>query len=109
MRFHRTSEFTGGWFIGDFEPSLLRTKEFEVAVKEHPAGEDWPEHYHAVATEYNYLCSGEMVIGEDVIEVGDIFVIDPGESVKPHFYTDCVIVTIKVPSIPGDKYVVHKP
>jgi len=45
----------GGWFIGDFEPSVLRTSDFEVCYKEHKKGEDWPRHYHKEATEYNLL------------------------------------------------------
>ena len=32
------SDFTKGWFIGNFEPSLLKSKDFEVAIKEYKAG-----------------------------------------------------------------------
>jgi len=34
----RIREMTGGWFIGDFEPSVLRTAAFEVAHHRYPAG-----------------------------------------------------------------------
>ena len=40
-----------GWFIGDFEPSVLKTKDFEVGVLVHPKGEKWPAHFHPVCTE----------------------------------------------------------
>ena len=40
-----------GWFIGDFEPSAYKTKEFEVGTTLHPKGSDWETHYHKKATE----------------------------------------------------------
>jgi hypothetical protein len=38
-----------GWFIGDFEPSVLKTKNFEVGVLIHKKGELWPKHFHKEA------------------------------------------------------------
>ena len=35
MKVTRLSDYTRGWIIGDFEPSVLRTKDFEVAVFTH--------------------------------------------------------------------------
>ena len=35
-----------GWFVGDFEPSVYKTKEFEVGYFTHKKGEKWPFHYH---------------------------------------------------------------
>ena len=31
---HDISDFKGGWFIGDFNPSLLKTKDFEAFDEE---------------------------------------------------------------------------
>lgn len=104
-------EFVRGWVIGDFEPSLLRTKEFEVGVIRHPKGEKWPKHLHKEATEYNILVSGKMIIMEGdygwPIHAPKVFVIPSGEAIKPIFIEDCVVVTIKVPSAIGDKYIVE--
>ena len=103
------SRFKGGWFIGNFEPSLFKTDDFEIAVKTHPAFEEWPEHYHAVATEYNVVVEGHVIINDyDHYWDGDIFIVEPGDTIKPYFKTDCTIVTVKVPCVLGDKYVVHK-
>lgn len=92
------------WFIGDFDPTILRTKDFEVGMTLHSKGQDWPEHYHKIATEYTLLVSGRMKIGNQELESGAIFIIEPNEIVKPEFLEDCIVVVIKVPSIPGDKY-----
>lgn len=104
MKRYKHSEFKGGWFIGDFEPSILKTSLFEVAVMSHRKGEKWPKHYHAEAEEFNLLLSGKMTICSETIEPGDIFVIEKLEVVDPVFLEDCRLVVIKVPSIPGDKY-----
>jgi len=94
----------GGWFIGDFEPSVLRTKDFEVCFKQHKKGEDWPRHYHKEATEYTILIRGQLAINGQLIRAGHGFVIEPGEAVKAVFLTDCELIVVKTPSVPGDKY-----
>ena len=95
-----------GWVIGDFEPSLLKTQDFEVAILLHKKAEEWPAHYHKIATEYNILLSGTMsVCGKELVE-GDTFTILPNEVAVPVFHEDCRIVCIKVPSLPDDKYLV---
>ena len=33
MKLNKLNEFTKGWIIGNFNPSLFETDEFEVAVK----------------------------------------------------------------------------
>jgi len=98
---------TRGWMMGNFEPSLLKTELFEVAVLHHPKGQIWPAHYHRVATEYNLLISGSMnVCGEELV-AGDTFIIAPGEIAEPAFHEDCTILCVKVPGISGDKYLVE--
>ncbi len=98
---------TGGWFVGDFEPAAYRTKEFEVALKRHAKGEAWPVHYHAVATEINYLIRGVMTLKGERFSAGDVFMLEPREVADPVFLEDCEIITIKTPSVIGDKYEVQ--
>ena len=45
------------------------------------------------------MCDTELV-------AGDIFVVEPNEISDPMFHEDCTIVCVKVPSVPGDKYLV---
>jgi len=51
-------DMIGGWFIGNFEPSLLKTNDVEVSVKKYKAGDYDKKHYHKVGTEYTVIVSG---------------------------------------------------
>jgi hypothetical protein len=93
-----------GWFIGNFEPTVFRTKDFEIGILKHKKDEKWAKHYHAIATEYNVLISGKMFISGQVIDAGTIFIFEPNEVADPVFLEDCMVICVKVPSIPGDKY-----
>lgn len=104
MKKYRWKDFKGGWFIGNFEPSLLKNKFFEVAIHFYKKDQEWPKHYHKEAREYNMLISGEMTINDFPIEENEIFVIDQYEIAEPKYQTDCTVLIIKVPSVPGDKY-----
>ena len=104
MKTRKLNEMYRGWFIGDFEPSILRTKEFEVGILDFNKGEKKPPHYHKISTEYNILLSGNFTTNGINLEEGDIFVIYPDEIVDPEFHTDCKILCIKTPSLPKDKY-----
>lgn len=106
MKTHKLSDFTRGWVIGDFTPSLLKTTQFEVGVMHHHQGEQWPHHIHLIATEYNIMVSGEMTIQGVLLKAGDVFVLEPGDVADPVFHQDCVIVCVKVPSVKGDKHLV---
>lgn len=104
MQKQNLNEMWRGWFIGNFEPSILKTENFEVGLLTHKKGEVWPRHYHAIATEYNLLISGSMTICGDLISPGTIFVLEPNEIADPVFHEDCQVLCVKVPSIKGDKY-----
>jgi hypothetical protein len=108
MQKFRIENFLRGWFIGDFCPSVLKTKDFEVGVLTHYKNENWPEHYQKIATEFNVLISGSLSINNETFIPGDIFIIKPGEIIKPIFNEDCIVVCIKVPSIPNDKHEIKK-
>lgn len=103
MKVSKLKDTHRGWFIGDFEPSALRTKDFEVGILEHKKGEDWPAHIHEHCTEYNVLLEGKMTIRNQELNAGDIFVIEKNEVADPIFHEDCKVVVIKTPSIPQDK------
>jgi hypothetical protein len=40
-----------GWFVGNFEPSLYKTNDVEVAVKNYKKGDSEERHFHKIATE----------------------------------------------------------
>lgn len=104
MQILNIKDYFRGWFIGDFYPSILKTKDFEVGLLSHKKNEIWPKHYHKIATEYNVLVSGQMTINSQLINPGDIFIVYPNEIAEPIFHEDCIVLCIKVPSAIGDKY-----
>lgn len=104
MNITKLQDYFRGWVIGDFEPSILRTKDFEVGVLTHKKGEIWPAHYHKQSIEYNVLVKGKMIIQERELNSGDVFVFEKGEIADPVFLEDCTVVVVKVPSIPSDKF-----
>jgi len=106
--YHNTEEFKGGWFVGDFSESAFRTKDFEVCYKIHPQGETWPDHVHKLSTEINYLMSGEMKLNGTILKAPVVFVIEKNEPSKPEFLTECKLIVVKIPSVPGDKYIIKE-
>lgn len=103
MKTKTINEFIGGWFVGDFEPNVYRTKEFEVGYKYFFKGEKIDAHYHT-AVEINYLSHGKMFVNGVVVNAGEIFIIEPYEMVYPEYLDDCEIVVIKIPSKINDKF-----
>ena len=104
MKKFKIDEFHRGWFIGNFDPSVLKTDQFEVGLLTHTKGEHWPKHYHAIGTEYNVLIKGRMTISGQELGDGDVFIFEPNDIADPIFHEDGTVLCVKVPSVPGDKY-----
>jgi hypothetical protein len=98
MNIYRIEDMIGGWFVGDFEPTCYKTKDFEVSYKLHPEGQLWDTHYHTDVTEINLLIRGRLILqGKELIS-GDIFTLQPYEIADPIFLEDTEIVCVKTPS-----------
>jgi hypothetical protein len=106
MRFAKLSDFKGGWVIGDFEPTMLKTDQFEVAVLHHTAGKQIEKHYQVIATEYNVMISGKMNVNGTIVTSGDVFTYEPMEITEVEVLEDTVVICVKTPSIPNDKVVI---
>jgi len=100
-------DMTGGWFVGDFEPTAFQTAEAEVAVKAYASGDAEETHVHRVATELTLVVSGTVEMCGHTLCAGDIIVLEPGEATGFRALTDAVTVVVKVPSVAGDKYPVE--
>lgn len=104
MKHGRLDEMVKGWFVGDFEPTLFRTKACEVGVKRYRAGDCEAAHVHRVAGEITLILDGRVrMLGKEWTE-GDIVLLDPGEPTAFEALTDAVCVVVKIPSVIGDKY-----
>lgn len=108
MEIKRIENMIGGWFIGNFDPTVLHTQNFEVGYKFHHKGEKWDKHYHKQAIEVTYLIRGKMQIQDKILTSGDIFTIFPYEIADPIFLEDCEVVIVKTPSVVGDKYIIEE-
>ena len=104
MRLTRLQDMVQGWFIGDFAPSVLRTPAVEVAVHHRQAGTVEPLHTHRIATEVTVLISGKARMAGLEMEANDIVMLPPGNAASFESITDTVAVVVKMPSLPGDKY-----
>jgi quercetin dioxygenase-like cupin family protein len=104
---HKLDDMTRGWFVGDFEPVVHRTSDVEVAVKSFAAGEAEERHVHRIATEITTIVSGSVRMDGVELHAGDIVEVRPGEPSDFLALTDAVVVAVKLPAAPGDKYPVE--
>tara|TARA_B100000989_G_C19523120_1_gene465307 strand:- start:2210 stop:2530 length:321 start_codon:yes stop_codon:yes gene_type:complete len=102
-KFH-LDDMIGGWFIGHFEPSILKTNDFEVAVKKYKKGDYERKHFHKIAAEYTIILDGEVIMSGKKFKSGDIVLIEPNESTDFKALTDVKTVVVKTPSIDNDKF-----
>ena len=106
MKVHKLKDMFRGWIVGNFEPSLYKTDEVEVAVKEYKEGDREPLHYHKVATEITVVVSGMVLMNGTLYNSGDIITIEPGESTNFEALTDTITTVVKLPCVKDDKYIV---
>jgi len=104
MKVCELNNFTGGWFVGNFEPSLLKTEDVECAVKLYKANDREKLHYHAIATEITVIVSGTVEMNGISYSAGSIIVLEPSDASDFYAVTDAVTAVVKVPSVIGDKY-----
>ncbi len=106
MKIFRQKKWELGWMIGNFHPTMLKSPHFEVCYKVHKKGEKYEVHTHHIATEYNYIIRGSMIIMGKKLYTGDAFIIEPYEIADPTFQKKTELIVVKIPSIPGDKYII---
>lgn len=104
MRQDNLKNMIKGWFVGDFDQSVLRSKQFEVAVKKYSAGERECLHVHKIATEITVVIYGRVEMNNREFSEGDIITLSPGEPTDFRVLEDCCTVVVKTPSAIGDKF-----
>ncbi|MDB2370097.1 hypothetical protein N9W24_01075 [Gammaproteobacteria bacterium] len=97
-------DFFKGWIIGDFEPSLFKSKDIEVAIQSYVAGTEEKQHYHKVGTEISLMVIGSASFNGQVLTEGEGIVIYPKQSNIFKAISDCKVLVIKYPSNTKDKY-----
>lgn len=104
MRSANINDMFRGWFIGNFEPSLLKTNDVEVAMKQYKQGEHEEKHYHKIATEYTVVVSGKIRMFDREWKAGDIIIAEPFDCTDFLSLEDCVNLVVKIPGANNDKY-----
>ena len=93
MKTAKLEDMTKGWFIGNFNPSLLKKGDYEG------------RHYHKIATEFTCIISGRVRMNGTEYASGDIIVMEPGEATDFECLEDGTTnVVIKYPGANNDKY-----
>ena len=109
MKIDSLQNMIKGWFIGNFEPSLLKTNACEVAVKEYKKGDYEGKHYHKIATEFTVILSGRVKMNGIEYKEGDIIVMEPNEATDFECLEDGTKnVVVKIPGANNDKYIVEE-
>ena len=106
MKVNKLNDMFKGWVVGNFEPSLFKTDDFEVAVKEYEVGDYEANHYHKVATEITIIGKGKVQMNGVEYNSGDIITIEPGESTDFLVIDDTITTVIKFPCVKDDKFLV---
>jgi dTDP-glucose pyrophosphorylase len=98
--------FTRGWFVGKFEPSLART-EFEVGICVHHKTENnYDFHYHKEVEEFNILISGSMILNGNKLVGGQYFNIKPGQIACCVYLEESMVLCVKSSCGVNDKFTI---
>jgi quercetin dioxygenase-like cupin family protein len=97
-------DMVGGWIVGNFEPTCIKTAACEVACKHYEAGASEAAHVHRIATEVTLVAAGRVSMNGRMFSAGDIIVLEPGEATDFRALERSTTVVVKMPSVIGDKF-----
>lgn len=107
MKKYKISDMVNGWFVGNFEPSLLKTDKCELALKKYKKGIKEKKHYHLLADEITLIVEGKARINNEIFKKGDIAYISKSEVAEFETLEETTTVVFKSASIKGDKYIIQ--
>lgn len=104
MKISNLDAMVKGWFVGNFEPSLIKTNDVEVAVKTYKKGAYEPRHFHKIATEITVINHGKVRMNGQTYKSGEIIVIEPYDITDFEALEDTSTTVVKYPGAENDKY-----
>jgi len=107
MKIDKLKDFTRGWFVGGFDPTLYKTTDVEVAIQNFSKGDKEAPHCHKIATEITVIMSGKAKMNHSIITSGDIVTIYPGEYTDFEALEDTTTTVVKLPGALNDKYLME--
>lgn len=108
MKEAKLSSMTKGWFVGNFEPTLFRTTDCEVAYKTYEKGDFEDKHFHKIATEITLIVKGKVRMFDKEYSEGDIVIVEPDDATSFEALEDAANVVVKIPGANNDKYLVEE-
>lgn len=108
MKTAKLADMFKGWFVGNFEPTIYRTNDVEVAIKEYSAGDYEEAHYHKIATEITVIQSERVKMFDKIFNSGEIIVVEPNDATDFTALEDSVTIVVKIPGANNDKYLVEE-
>lgn len=106
MKLYNWKNFKGGWFIGNFLPTIISTNDVEVCIKRYKAGDYDARHYHKIADEVTMIVEGTVLMNGITYHKNNIVLIEKGNSTDFCAITDAITCVVKLPCAKGDKYTV---
>ena len=107
MTHRQLKDMVGGWMVGNFEPTCIKSTACEVACKYYEAGAVEAPHVHRIATELTLIAAGKVTMNGRTLVAGDIVVLEPGEPADFRVLEPTTTVVVKMPSVAGDKYLIE--
>ncbi len=104
MRTYKLSNMKKGWFVGNFNPTIIKTNQVEVAVKIYKKGFKENSHFHKIAKEITVISSGKVKMNSSIYKTGDIIEIEPMEITNFEALEDTITTVVKYPGAINDKY-----
>ena len=107
MKQFKIENMKGGWFVGDFTPSIFKNKNVEVGIKYYQAGDKDPLHVHRKTWEVTVIVEGLAIMAGKELKKGDIMLLEPGDESSFEAIEDSALAVVKYPSIPTDKFILE--
>ena len=107
MKQFKIDSMKGGWFVGDFSPSIFKNKKVEVGIKYYQAGDKEPLHAHLKTWEITVIVKGRVIMAGKELNKGDIILLEPGDESSLEVLEDSALTIVKYPSIPSDKLILE--
>ena len=107
MKKYKLDNMIGGWFVGDFTPSIFKNKNVEVGIKYYKAGDKDPLHVHRETWEVTVIVEGRVIMADMELSKGDIIMLEPGDVSSFEALEDSALAVVKYPSIPSDKFILE--
>lgn len=95
------TDYSRGWVVGNFEPSIFKRDNFELSIKKYKKGNYEYPHTHKESTEYTVINSGKVKMNGEIFSEGDIIKIEPNE------YTDFLCVEDTSTTVFRDKSIMN--